>query len=54
MIEFWELVKGPKFNIQSQFSSSKIIGIFLMYFPLKNTNLGANFMLLTFFINNNF
>ena len=40
----------PKFNFQSQFSISKIIGIFLNFFSLKNTNS----LLLTFFDNINF
>ena len=35
--------KVPKFDFQSQFSMSKIIQIFLIFFSLKNTNLGANF-----------
>ena len=38
--------KVSKFDFQSQFSMSKIIGIFL--------NLGAHFLLLTFFDNINF
>ena len=46
--------KVPKFDIQSQFSMSKIIGIFLNFFSLKNTNLGAHFLFLTFFDNINF
>ena len=50
--EFWingELSKVPKFDFQSQFYMSKIIRIFLENFSLKYTNLGANFLLLTFF-----
>ena len=39
----------PKFDFQSQFSMSKIIRIFLNFFLLKNTNLGAHILLLTFF-----
>ena len=31
--------KVPKFDFQSQFSMSKVIGIFLIFFSLKNTNL---------------
>ena len=41
-------------DIQSQFSTSKIILIFLIFFSLKNMNLGAHFLLLTFFDNINF
>ena len=40
--------KVPKFDFQSQFSMSKIIWIILIFFSLKNTNLGAHFLLLTF------
>ena len=36
--------KVPKFDFQSQFSMSKIIQIF-SFFALKNTNLGAHFLL---------
>ena len=43
--------KEPKFDIQSQFSMSEIIGIFPIFFSLHNTNLGAHFMLLSFFDN---
>ena len=46
--------KVPKFDFQSQFPMSKIILIFLIFFSLKNTNLGANFLLLTFFDRINF
>ena len=46
--------KVPNFDFQSQFSMSKIIGIFLNFFSLKNINLGAHFLLLTFFDNINF
>ena len=46
--------KVPKFDFQSQFFMSKIIGIFLIFFSLKNINLGAHFLLLTFFDNINF
>ena len=41
--------KVRKMDFQSQFSTSKIIRIFLNFFSLKNTNLGAHFLLLTFF-----
>ena len=42
--------KKPKFDFQSQFSMSKIIWIFLnSFFSLKNINLGAHFLLLTWF-----
>ena len=44
-----EVSKVPKFDFQSQFSTSKIIQKFLIFFSLKNTNLGAHFLLLTFF-----
>ena len=36
-------------DFQSQFSVSKIIGIFLNFFSLKNTNLEEHFLLLAFF-----
>ena len=39
----------PKSDFQSQFSISKIIRNFFIFFSLKNTNLGAQFLLLTFF-----
>ena len=38
--------KVPKFDFQSQFSKSKIIWIFLIFFSLKNTNSGPHFLLL--------
>ena len=41
-------------KIQSQFSMSKIIRIFLIFFSLKNSNLGAHVLLLTIFDDNNF
>ena len=44
----------PKSDIQSQFSMSKIIRIFLNFFSLKNTNLEAHFLLLAFFDKINF
>ena len=44
-----EVSKVPKFDFQSQFSMSKIIRIFLIFFSFKNINLGAHFLLLTFF-----
>ena len=49
-----EVSKVPKFDFQSQFSMSKIVRIFLIFFPLKTINLGAYFLLLTFFDNINF
>ena len=49
-----EVSKVPKFDFQSQFCMSKIIRIFLNFFLLKNINLGAHFLLLTFFDNINF
>ena len=42
------LQKVPKSDIQSQFSMSNIIRIFLNIFSLKNITLGAGFLLLTF------
>ena len=45
--------KVPKFDFQSQFFILKIIGIFLNFFSLKNINLGAHFLLFTFFDNIN-
>ena len=33
-----EVSKVPKFDFQSQFSMSKITGIFLIFFSLKNFN----------------
>ena len=45
--------KVPKLDVQSQFSMSKIIRLFLI-FLLNNTNLGAHFLLLTFFDKINF
>ena len=38
--------KVPKFDFQSQFSTSKIIRIFLIFFSSKNINLGAHFLFL--------
>ena len=38
--------KVPKFDFQSQFSTSKIIRIFLKKILLKNINLGAHFLFL--------
>ena len=46
--------KVTRFDIHSQFSMSKIIGIFLIFFSLKNINLGAHFLLLIFFDKINF
>ena len=56
-IEFWELVLwgGVKKCVLSQFSMSKIIKIFLAFFiENQSTNLGAYFLLLTFFDTRNF
>ena len=45
----------PKFDFQSQFFMSKIIGWNLsQFFSLKNINLGTHFLLLTFFDNIDF
>ena len=44
----------PRFDFQNQFSTSKIIQIFLNSFSMKNTNLGANFLFLTFIDKINF
>ena len=41
-------------DFQSQFSMSKITRIFLIFFSLENTILGAHFLLLTFFENFHF
>jgi len=49
-----EVSKMPKFDFQSQFSTSKIILIFPNVFSLKNINLGAHILLLTFYDNINF
>ena len=46
--------KVPKSDFQSQFSMSKIIRIFLIFFSLKNTSLEEFFLLLSFFENFNF
>ena len=43
----------PKFEFQSQFSTSKIIQNYLN-FSMKNTGLGAHFLLSTFIDNINF
>ncbi len=46
--EFWingKLSKSAKFDFQSQFSMSKILRVFLNFFSLKNTNLGAFFVI---------
>ena len=45
--------KVPKFDFQSQFSMLKIIRIFINFFLMKNINLEAHFLLLTFFDNIN-
>jgi hypothetical protein len=39
--------KVPKSNFQSQFSTLKIIRIFLNKFSLENINLGAHFLFLS-------
>ena len=44
----------PKFDFENQFSMSKIIQIFLNSFSMKHINLGAYFLLLTFFDTINF
>ena len=46
--------KVPKSDFQSQFSTSKIIQIFLNFFSLKNISLEEGFLLLSFFENFNF
>ena len=46
--------KVRKLDFQSEFSMSKIIESFSIFFSLKNTNLGAHFLLLTLFDNINF
>ena len=46
--------KVPESDFQSQFSTSKIIRIFLIFFSLKNISLGACFLFLSFFENFNF
>ena len=43
--------KVPKSDIQSQFSMSKIIQIFLTFFSPKNISLGPLFLQNTFFYN---
>ena len=46
--------KVPKSDFQSEFSMSKIIRIFLIFFSMKNKGLGAHFLLKSFFCNFNF
>ena len=46
--------KVPKSDFQSQFSMSKIIRIFLIFFSSKNISLEEGFLLLSFFENFNF
>jgi hypothetical protein len=46
--------KVPKPDFQSQFSMSKIIRIFLIFFSLKNISSEEGFLLLSFFENFNF
>ena len=41
--------KVQKLDFQSEFSMSKIIQIFLIFFSLKNKNLGVHFLLKLFF-----
>ena len=41
--------KSIDLDFQSQFSISKIIRIFLIFFSLKNTNLGAHFVVFNIF-----
>jgi hypothetical protein len=41
--------KVPKLENQSEFSMSKIIQIFLIFFSMKNQSLGAYFLLKLFF-----
>ena len=43
----------PKSDFQSQYSTSKSIRNFLIFFSLKNMNLGTPFLLLTFLVNIN-
>ena len=46
--------KVPILDFQSEFSMSKIIWIFLIFFSLKNISLEEGFLLLSFFENFNF
>ena len=46
--------KVPKFDLQSTFSMSQFIQIFLNFFSLMNTNFGLHFLLSTFFDGINF
>ena len=46
--------KVPIFDFQSQFSSSKIIGIFHNFFFIEECQLRSTFLFLTFFDNINF
>ena len=46
--------KGPKFDFQSYFLCQKSSESFSIFFSLKNTNLGAHFLLLKLFDNINF
>ena len=41
--------KVPKSDLQSQFSMSKIIRIFLNFFSLKNISLEEGFFVIVFF-----
>ena len=49
-----ELSKSAKIWLSKSIFYVKIIGIFPIFFSLKNTNLGAHFLLLIFFDNINF
>ena len=49
-----EISKSANIDFQSQFSMSKIIRISQVFFLLKNINLGAHFLSLTFFDSINF
>ena len=46
----WGGVKKPKSDIQSQFSTLKIIRIFLIFFFIEEYEFRAHFLLLIFFI----
>ena len=51
---FGSYVNLQNSDFQSQFSTSKIIQIFLTFFSLKNINIGARVLILTFFDNFDF
>ena len=44
----------PKFDFQSQVAMSKIIGIFLIFFSLKNMQKGTQHVFMTYFHNFDF